>query len=84
MPDDTPRSLTDRSRYLVRTAHHMADAVDFLIGVAQDSGMRAIAAKLAMVRSDLMVEASGRQAPGSRAENDIDADPKDVFGDKYN
>ena len=84
MTDGPPRPRTHRPSCSVRTAHRMADAVDFLIGVAQDSGMRGIAAKLATVRTDLLVEAEERQTHASDAESNLDADQKDGFGGKYN
>ena len=84
MTDGPPRPRAHRSSCPVRTAYRMADAVDFLIGVAQDSGMCGIAAKLAMVRTDLLVEAKGRHTPTRATETDLDAGQKDGFGGKYN
>lgn len=54
MRGGTARRHSRNSKYLFRTASHMADAVSYLESVAQDTGMPAIAAKLASVRSDLV------------------------------
>jgi hypothetical protein len=51
----------------VTTAHHMADALSFLMRVATEAGLRNVAAKLANVRSNLLDLTTGPEARGGSA-----------------
>jgi hypothetical protein len=52
MPNYSPQDALKPSA--VSTAHHMADALSFLMRVATEAGLRNVAAKLANVRSNLL------------------------------
>jgi len=65
------------------TAHHMADAISFLMRVAAEAGLRNIVVKLAGVRASLLTanlraanaeepEGSGDAADESAGEEDLD------------
>lgn len=68
MRGETARRDSRNSGYLCRTASHMADAVSYLESVAQDTGMPAIAAKLASVRSDLVSMVREGETPSEKTE----------------
>jgi hypothetical protein len=64
MPQDAPASTAT-------TAHHMADAIGFLMRVAAEAGMRNIVVKLAGIRANLLTLS---EQSGPAADNVTEAD----------
>jgi hypothetical protein len=60
--------ITPDSRSAASTAHHMADAVGYLMRVAAEAGLPTIVGKLANIRANLLSLAS-TEAPDTGADN---------------
>jgi len=70
-PQDTERSST---------AHHMADAVGYLMRVAADAGLQTIVVKLANVRANLLTLANAQPQAGDAEGGEAAADEKNHRG----
>ena len=71
MPDNSLQSGRNTVGDSVTTASHMAEALGYLARVALDAGMKRIAVKLIMVRTELLMLANGTydSANGGEREN---------------
>jgi hypothetical protein len=79
---DHSQLSTDAEPSAATTAHHMADAVGYLMRVAAEAGLQTIAIKLAHVRANLLTLASA-QSEASDAGDDAGSDERIAQGDSY-
>ena len=63
------------------TAHHMADAIGFLMRVATDAGLRNIAVKLAGVQASLLASERPEAEKAGLAEDQSNPDDSNTAGD---
>jgi hypothetical protein len=79
MSDELPSLRNAPDPSVATTAHHMAEAVTYLMRVARDAGLRAVATKLGNVRANLLSVALGplenRRPPS--AHNPAHDEPED-------
>jgi hypothetical protein len=74
IPQDTERAST---------AHHMADAVGYLMRVAADAGLQTIVVKLANVRANLLTLANAQPQAGDAERGGTAAAEKSLRGSTH-
>jgi hypothetical protein len=65
------------------TAHHMADAVGYLMRVAADAGLQTIVVKLANIRANLLTLANAQPQAGDAEGGETAPDDKNLRGSTH-